>query len=113
MALRPALVQSNYCDTGKIDPRKNPRRGITALSWKKTAEVKEIEHHSSIDEEVHAALWYSNDEWTDMELRNSREAHEEKIAAKYGYAKFHESGYYEYFDASAEESENGGNNHLI
>jgi hypothetical protein len=59
-----------------------------------------------LQQEVHEALWYTNEEWDEMEQRNIREAQEEQMACEYGYARF-KNGYYEYIgeDSSSDEEE--------
>jgi hypothetical protein len=101
--------KSSYCETGKTvpdgatEPPVDPRG---RLHWKGTAEVKEIDHYNDLQQEVHEALWYTNEEWDEMEQRNIREAQEEQMACEYGYARF-KNGYYEYIgeDSSSDEEE--------
>jgi len=101
--------KSSYCESGKnipagaTEPPVDPRG---RLHWKGTAEVKEIDHYNDLQREVHEALWYTNDEWDEMEQRNIREAQEEQMACEYGYARF-KNGYYEYIgeNSSSDEEE--------
>jgi hypothetical protein len=106
---------SSYCATGKASAAGGPEGEVAVdprgrLQWKATAEVKEIEHHRDLAPSVHEALWYTDEQWDEMEKRNVREAYEEQTACEYGYAKF-KNGYYEYVgeNSSGEEDEGGAN----
>ena len=72
-----------------------------------TAEVKTITHHKDLSESLHEALWYTTEEWGEMESRNMREIYELQMAAEYGYAELTEHGWYEYIDSPS--SEDGSN----
>lgn len=47
------------------------------LVWNKRAEVLEIESHKMLPRFIHRALWYTYDEWSDMEERNLTDMQDE------------------------------------
>merc|ERR1719498_2345077 len=47
------------------------------LVWNKRAEVLEIESHKLLPRFIHRALWYTYDEWSDMEERNLTDMQDE------------------------------------
>ena len=65
--------------------------------------MKAITHFKDLPTPVHESLWYTNEEWSDMESRNTREVYEQQMAAEYGYAELTEHGYYEYLDRDSDD----------
>eukprot|EP00615_Pteridomonas_danica_P010265 CAMPEP_0114369338 /NCGR_PEP_ID=MMETSP0101-20121206/31600_1 /TAXON_ID=38822 ORGANISM="Pteridomonas danica, Strain PT" /NCGR_SAMPLE_ID=MMETSP0101 /ASSEMBLY_ACC=CAM_ASM_000211 /LENGTH=630 /DNA_ID=CAMNT_0001520147 /DNA_START=146 /DNA_END=2038 /DNA_ORIENTATION=- len=91
--MKPALkAKSVYCDSGKVDKKAAKLRNI---KWKSTAEMREIDHYNIIPKEEHEAMWYTDEEWSEMENRNLKESYDEQMAVQYGYATV-KNGYIEY-----------------